>query len=40
MRRVVIRPQRSALDSYYYFTKVRYAGRFEHTQKQGAPSAG
>ena len=28
MRRVVIRPLRSALDSYYYFSKVRYAGRF------------
>ena len=24
----------------YYFTKVRYAGRFEHTKTQGAPSAG
>ena len=31
MRRVVIRPQRSALDSYYYLTKVRYAGRFART---------
>ena len=31
MRRVVIRPQRSALESYYYFSKVRYAGHFPRT---------
>ena len=31
MRCAVVRPLRSALDSYYYFTKVRYAGRFVRT---------
>ena len=31
MRRVIIRLQRSALDSYYYLSKVRYAGRFPRT---------
>ena len=33
-------PQSAAGSAFYYFTKVRYAGRFVRTQKQGAPSAG